>query len=195
VLTPLSKPHGPSYKGYVTFNSIYGNELVKHLDRWFAGDFFVGFKTLNSYWKVPITDSGFKPMWEYAAEHRLPVLMHTWNGDYNSPKMLKDLVVDYPDDSYIFGHSGGGDAGRREVVELAQGNSNVYLEWCGSFCSSILWEDTLKEVDVSQVVFGSDAAMHSLAWELGRLLSVDVPDSVIQPILGGNMRRILQMSR
>jgi hypothetical protein len=30
---------------------------------------------------------------------------------------------------------------------------------------------------------------------LGRLLSLDVPDKVLIPILGGNMRRILAMRR
>ena len=34
---------------------------------------------------------------------------------------------------------------------------------------------------------------HDFNWELGRLLSLDVPDKVLIPILGGNMRRILAL--
>jgi len=149
------------------------------------------FKILCSYWRIPCTDKGFKPMWEYAQQHRLPVLMHTWSDPFNSPAMFRDLLREYPDVSFLFGHSGGVDAGRREMEELAVEHPNAYMEWCGSFCSTILWEETLRKVPPRQIVFGSDAMPHSLVWELGRLLSIEVPDPVIQPLLGGNMRRIL----
>jgi predicted TIM-barrel fold metal-dependent hydrolase len=45
------------------------------------------------------------------------------------------------------------------------------------------------------VVFGSDSYAHELAWELGRLLSLDIPDEVLKAILAGNMRRILSRRR
>jgi hypothetical protein len=32
---------------------------------------------------------------------------------------------------------------------------------------------------------------HDFDWELGRLLSLDVPDSKLIPILGQNMQRVL----
>jgi predicted TIM-barrel fold metal-dependent hydrolase len=68
---------------------------------------------------------------------------------------------------------------------------NVFLETCGSFCTTRRWEDTLKSVPVSQVVYGTDAAAHDIHWELGRILSLDVSEEVLVPILGQNMRRIL----
>ncbi len=184
-------PHGDRFKGYAVFNPNHEKELVAHFERWFSGGFFVGFKILCSYWQVPCTDQRFKPIWEYAQQHRLPVLMHTWSDPFNSPAMFRDLLREYPDISFLFGHSGGVDAGRREMEEVAVEHLNAYMEWCGSFCSTILWEETLRKVPPRQIVFGSDAMPHSLVWELGRLLSIDVPDPVIQPILGDNMRRIL----
>ena len=33
--------------------------------------------------------------------------------------------------------------------------------------------------------------MHEIAWELGRLLSADIPDEQLIAILGGNAKRIL----
>jgi predicted TIM-barrel fold metal-dependent hydrolase len=185
------EPHGDRFKGYVVFHPGHGKTLTQNFERWFAGDFFVGFKILCSYWRVPCTDRRFQPMWEYANQHRLPVLMHTWSDPFNSPAMFRDLLKEYPDVSFLFGHSGGVDAGRREMEELAAEHPNAYMEWCGSFCSTILWEETLRKVPPGQIVFGSDTAPHSLVWELGRLLSIDVPDPVIEPILGANMRRIL----
>jgi len=184
-------PHGERFKGYVVFNPCHGGNLIENFARWFNGDFFVGFKILCSYWQVPCTDKRFKPMWQYAQEHRLPILMHTWSDPFNSPAMFRDILREYPDVSFLFGHSGGVDAGRREMEELAVEHPNAYMEWCGSFCSRILWEDTLLKVPSRQIVFGSDAMPHSLVWELGRLLSVDAPDTTLKPILAGNMRRIL----
>jgi uncharacterized protein len=185
------RPHGGRLAGYVAFNPIYAGELAARFDRYFGGPVFVGFKLLCSYWGVWVTDPRFEPMWAYAERYRLPVLIHTWSGACDSPAMLKDIVRKYPNVSFILGHSGGVDAGRREAEELALANPNVYLEWCGSFCSTIRWEDTLARVDPARVVFGTDAMAHDMVWELGRLLSVDVPDSVLLPILGANMRRIL----
>jgi hypothetical protein len=176
---------------YLAFNPFYGADLVPQFDDWFARPQVVGFKILCSYWKVPVTDARFKPMWEYANRHRLPILMHTWSAGPDTPALTRPIVQKYPDLSLILGHSGGSDEGRHEAEELAAEFPNVYLETCGSFCSARCWEETLKKVQVSQVVYGSDAAGHDIHWEMGRLLSMDVSEEVLTPILGRNMRRIL----
>ncbi len=186
-LTPL----GGKILGYVAFNPYYDKGLISRLDQWFSGNVFVGFKLLCDYWRVPVTDPRFNAVWDYADRHCLPILIHTWNGGYNSPGMLKDIVKKYPNAIFLLAHSGGGDDGRREAEDLAVHNPNVYLEWCGSFCSSIPWEETLSRVGNNQVVFGTDAVYHDITWELGRLLSVKVHQETIAPILGANMRKIL----
>jgi len=132
-------------------------------------------------------------MWAYANRHRLPILNHTWGKDDISS--LKDVVKKYPQAHFLLGHSGGNAEGRREAESLAQGNPNVYLEWCGSFCTPAIWEQTLQRVNPRQVVFGTDAMAHDIYWELGRLLSLDVPDKTLIPILGQNMRRIMARRR
>lgn len=184
-------PFKGRFKGYLSFNPFNGDELESRFDSFFKGDFFIGFKLLCDYHHVSLTDKRFEAVWKYANLHRLPILMHTWGGNYNSPSMLKDIVARYPDAIYILGHAGGNNAGRLEAEELAQSNGNVYLEWCGSFCSTIPWEETIKKLGSSHIVFGTDAILHNQAWELGRLLSLDVEDEDLVPILGSNMREIL----
>ena len=78
---------------------------------------------------------------------------------------------------------------------MAIHHPNVYLEWCGSFCSRIPWEETLKTIDVRQIVFGTDAIGHDVAYELGRFVSLDVPFKKLVPILGENIKRILKQRR
>lgn len=189
------RPHGERFKAYCTFNPIYADRLVPQMERFLADPVFVGFKLLCDYWAVPVTDARLTPMWEYAHAHRLPILLHTWEGPYNSPRLLTDIVARYSEAIFLLGHSGGGNAGRAEAEQLANANPNVYLEWCGSFCCSTPWEETLARVHSRQVVFGTDGVCHDLSWELGRLLSLNVPDATIKPILSDNMRRVLALRR
>lgn len=186
-------PHADRVSGYVGFNPIYAGELIPKLDTWFAGPVFKGFKTLCGYWGVKLDDPRFKPMWTYANRHRLPILNHTWGKD--DIIRLRNVVGRYPRAHFLIGHSGGGNDGRVEAEALAREYPNVYLEWCGSFCSTMLWEETLRTVDPRQVVFGTDAMAHDFNWELARLLSLDLDDQTLGAILGGNMRRILSMRK
>ena len=183
--------HRDRFSGYVVFNPYFAKELTPLFDEYFADDFFIGFKLLCDYWKIPLTDPGFKPVWEYADRNALPILIHTWEGAYDSPAILKDVIPKYRNATFILGHSGGTDKGRREAEELALANKNVYLDFCGSFCTRKTWEETIKLVGNDRVVFGSDSILHDQAWELGRLLSLDLPDEMLKPILSGNIRRIL----
>ena len=193
LLEKVLLPNADRFKGYLGFNPFYADGLVRNFERYFSGPFFVGFKTLCGYWGVKTNDPRFKPMWAYANRHRLPILNHTWSKDDVS--LLKDVVKKYPQAHFLIGHSGGTADGRREAETLAQGNPNVYLEWCGSFCVAAAWEKTLQQVNPRQVVFGTDAMAHDIYWELGRLLSLDVPDKTLIPILGQNMRRIMDLRR
>ena len=193
MLAKALRPYGGQFAAYFGYNPRFGNVLEPALARMMPD--FAGFKTLCGYWGVKIDDERFAPMWEYADQHWLPILNHTWDGGGDSPALLKDVVKTYPNATFLIGHSGGGDAGRAEAVELARENRNVILEWCGSFCSSVPWEKTLKQVGAAKLVYGSDAYPHGVGWELGRLLSLNVPDSQLKPILGSNMRRILSRRR
>jgi predicted TIM-barrel fold metal-dependent hydrolase len=185
-------PHSDRLVAYVGFNPFFDKELIARFPEYFSGKVFVGFKTLCSYWDVPITDIRFKPMWEYAEEHCMPVLSHSWGGPLDEPKLFKDLAKNYPNVAFLIAHSAGTNKGRMDLEELVPHYPNIYMEWCGSFCSNILWEETLKKAPAEQIVFGTDAMAHNIYWELGRLLSLDVSDdAAIIKILGKNMQKIL----
>ena len=181
--------------GYLSFNPRYAEELCPLFDDFFSRDFYVGFKLLASYWKIPLTDSGYNPVWEYADKHRLPVLLHTWDDKYNSPAMFSEIVKEYPGAIFLLGHSGGGTRGRLEAEELAAENDNVYLEFCGTFTTPIPFEDSANKVGWARVLFGSDTGAHSEAWELGRYLSMPVPDEILKPGLAENISTILGLKK
>ena len=187
--------HGERFRGYVAFNPKHADALASRFEAYFSRSFFVGFKTLCDYWRVPITDPRFEPMFSYADRHRLPILNHTWGGTHDSPAMFTEIVRKYPDAQFILAHSGGGNDGRLEAEELAASHPNVWLEWCGSFCATIPWEESFTRVSPAKVIFGSDAFCHNLAWELGRMLSLDLPETQIRPMLGDTMRAVLALRR
>ncbi len=195
LLERLLQPQTERTAGYFAFNPHYAGDLEPLLEAAFAGPVFVGFKTLCDYWGVPITDKRFTPMWQFASRRRLPVLSHTWNGPFDTPALFRDLARRYSDVPFLLGHSGGGTSGRLEAETLAQECPNVFLEWCGSFCTPRAWDETLRLVGAGRVVFGTDAMAHAFDWEMGRLLSLDAPDEVLVPILGANMRAILARRR
>lgn len=186
---------GGRIRGYLSFNPTYADELVPLFDDFFSRPFFVGFKALCDYWNIPVTDPRFEPMLRYADRHRLPILYHTWSGSCDTPAMFDKLAARYPRAFFIMGHSGGVDAGREQAEDLAAAHPNVILEWCGSFCSRLPWERTLARLGNRRVVFGTDAMLHDPVWELGSLLSLDVPEETVAPILGENMLRILDARR
>lgn len=185
------QPYKGRFLGYLSFNPIYGDKLIPQLDDFFSRDFYIGFKLHNDSWGVPVTDSRFEPVWEYANKHRLPILLHTWQGNNDSPAMLKDIVPKYPEAIFILGHSGGGEKGRHEAEELAIENKNVYLEFCGSFTTYVPFEESIEKVGNDRVIFGTDAMFHGTVWELGRALSMNIPDETLIPMLGENMRKII----
>ena len=186
-------PYGERFHGYLGFNPYYRRELEARLDDFFSRPFFVGFKVLGDYWRAPYTDERYRPAWEYAHAHRLPILAHTWGGPFNAPALLREIAPAYPEAVFVLGHSGG--SVRSEAEELAAAHPNVYLEWCGSFTCPDSWVRTVERVGADHVVFGSDAIAHDIYWELGRLLSQDLPDERLAPILGANMREILARRR
>jgi hypothetical protein len=45
------------------------------------------------------------------------------------------------------------------------------------------------------MLFGTDGMLHNPVWELGRLLSLDLPEAQIRPMLGETMQGILARRR
>jgi len=181
------------FRGYVRYNPNFAGEYTgEYMDKLFATGYFVGLKTLPGYMGVDIADPRYEAMFRYANEHELPVLIHTWQGGLGSPKSCAEVALRWPKAKLILGHSGGGTAGRLECEAIAKDPrySNVFFEFCGSFSSTRTWAKTLETIDASRVLYGTDACLHDIGWEMGRLLSADICDEDLIAILGGNAKRI-----
>lgn len=187
------------FRGNLVFNPIYSELYTEELlDSFFKGGYFCGFKILPEYLHVPVDDPRFCPVWNYANKHSMHILLHSFDdGDCGTPARIANVAKDYPNATFVIGHTGGGTRGRREAEAVAQDPryDNCIFEFCGSFTTDVRWEDSLKKIDYRRVVFGTDTYVHDIAWELGRLLSLDIPEEHIEQILGNNMQKVLDKTQ
>ena len=187
-LEQAAAPYPGRFLGHFVYNPKFAdqyNEAV--MDEYFRRGFYVGFKLLASYWRIPYNDPCYTPVWEYADKHHLPILMHT----IPDVKDLTGIPEKYPHAKFLLGHSGGNDEGRLLAYDLAARSENVYFEFCGTFVATIPWQEGIERFGNHRFVFGSDTAHHSEAYELSGLLSLPVPDEVLKPILSDNYQKIL----
>ena len=182
------------YSGNLFYNAIYSDLYTEEiLDRFFERGYFRGFKILPEYLKVDVADPRFRPCFEYANRHHMHILIHTWEGEYGTAMQCARVAAQYPNATFLLGHSGGGTQGRRECEQIAQDPryQNCLFEFCGSFTTPVRWEDSLQRIDYHRVVYGTDTIVHDIAWELGRLLSLDIPETQTEAILGRNFSRVV----
>lgn len=183
------------FRGNLVFNPIYSELYTEELlDSFFKGGYYCGFKLLPQYLGVNVDDERFAPAFAYADKHSMHILLHSFDdGDCGIPNRIAGVAEKYPNASVIIGHTGGGTVGRRQCEKIATDPryNNCYFEFCGSFTTDVRWEDSFKYIDYKRVVFGTDTIVHDVAWELARLLSLDIPEAHIAEILGNNMQRVL----
>ena len=182
------------FHGNLVINPIYAELYTDEvLDAFFAGGYYRGLKLIPEYIGVAITDPCLDGVFRYADRHHLYILVHSWEGKFGTAQQIAETALRYPNATFVIGHSGGGDVGRRQSEAIAQDPryQNCFFEFSGSFTASISWESSLTKIDYRRVLLGTDTIVHDMAWEMGRLLSLDIPDTWIEAILGQNMQRIL----
>jgi len=170
--------------GYATCYPVNGDLGIGEVERCLDAG-MPGIKLHNSN-GFAYTDEKLKPVWEYANERKVPVLLHTW-GDVNK---LAPILDTYPDTPVLFGHSGC--VNQEMYAEYAKKYPNVYLELCHSGSRYGLVEYFVREVGAERILFGSDAPWMGIQQQLGRILFADITEDEKKTILIENPRRILE---
>jgi predicted TIM-barrel fold metal-dependent hydrolase len=184
--------HPQRFRGLVVVNPNYPAGLPDELARYGELEGVAGIKLHPGFHGYPITGPAYRPVWEYAHQRRLPVLLHTWGGTSTSaPALVGGVAGDYPQARFLLGHSGGSWAGHLEAIEVAQRWPNVYLETCISRSPFGAIEWLVREVGAERVVFGTDQPFVDPRPQLGRVAFAKLSDAEKALILGGNARRLL----
>lgn len=168
-------------------------ECLSALKQAVAWPGFAGLKLHPSFHRTSADDPGYEPAWEFAAEHDLPILAHTWSvSDYNpaqryaTPERLEAYVRRFPRVRLILGHAGGRGSGRGEAVRMANAYANVFLDFAGDVYCCRLIETLAESVPPEKILYGSDFPWMDAGTQLTRVLLADVDDEVKNKILVDN---------
>jgi len=151
-------------------------------------DIFVGLKNLTGYSGRGIIDPIYTPFYEYANEHHMPILCHTWGGGLI--KEAEQLVTEYPDLTLLVGHSFHG--AWEEAARLANAYDNLYLELTAVIDEVGPLELLLRKCGSEKIVFGTDLPWFDTIHGVGYIFSTPMTDRDRENILFRNGCRILE---
>ena len=175
--------------GYATVNPNYPEELIAELDRCVSAG-MVGIKIHPDVHQCVVDDVKYRPVWEYAEEHRLPLLSHTGTNGKNPVKSFEGIAETYPNVTVILGHSGFGSEGADQSIEAASKFPNIYLEITGSVIVYGTLERMVRTIGADRVLFGTDLPFIDPRPQLGRVAFAKISDDEKRQVLGLNSARI-----
>ncbi len=177
--------------GYMMADIGYPDRITPELERCLeAGLRAVKIWSYGSIPGHPYDHPNYVKIYEFARQHGLPVLAHTFSVDELA--QLEKRIVDYPTVDFMLAHAGAAD--RERYVELASEHANVYLETCMSASPRGLVEYFVGQGLAPKVLWGSDAPFMGEEQQLGRVLFAQISEADKRMILGQNAARVLGLN-
>ncbi len=137
-----------------------------------------GVKIYPGYEHVYPHDRAFQPLFELAAKHRVPVMVHT--GDTYAPRAkikfahplhVDEVAVDYPDVQFVICHLG--NPWLHDTAELMYKNQNVYADISGLTLEefSAPLEEYMREEVADLILYSgeTDKVLYGTDWPLVRM--------------------------
>ena len=152
-------------------------------------DLYVGLKFLCDYYAVKLSDPVHAPYFQYADDHRLLVLSHTWATPIDGADEGEKILKRYPNLTFIAGHSFHGEWDR--AVELANRYPNVYLELTAVADDRGVIEKFTREAGSDRILFGTDLPWFATHCAIGAILSADITDDDRRNIFYRNGAKLL----
>jgi predicted TIM-barrel fold metal-dependent hydrolase len=182
------------FHGFAFVTPHYPEEMVPELERAVDRLGFRGIKIYPPYFDRPVSDPVWEPVFAFANERELPVISHTWGRDAKCcPSLFVPLAKRYPKASFIMGHAGGGEDGRRFAVEAVREVPNIYLEICSSARNPGAIEFLVAGVGADRVLYGSDIPLIEPRVHVGRVMTADLSVADRRKVLGENLARLLKI--
>jgi len=183
---------------YTTFTPDHLVELADYVQ---AG-MVRGLKLYPGYQPFYPNDPKWTPAYEFAAEHRIPVMIHT--GDtysskgklkYAHPLHVDEIAVDFPEVRFVICHLG--NPWIRDCMEVVYKNANVYTDISGltlgvfedrfeNFMRKQVQEMLVYGVEPDAVLFGTDWPISSMESYLDFMKTLAIPERDRAKIMAGN---------
>jgi hypothetical protein len=175
------------------FNPHHTRDDLRVLEKVLKTPGFCGIKIHPTFHGVPAEDSAYEPVWQFAAEHSLPMLTHSWSISTHNPAQVlskperfEAYISKYPSVRVIFAHAGGRGEGRHEMIRLVMQYENVYTDYAGDIFDLGLLESLVQSIPSNRILFGSDYPWLDPRANLGRTMLAGITDDAKERILGLN---------
>jgi uncharacterized protein len=164
-------------------------ELARSIDRLH----FAAIKLYPPYTPWPFDESPWHPIYRFADERGLAVILHTGSEAQSLPKLVGKIAPHYPRANFVLGHSGNTAAERDQAIAAARSYPNVYLETCSTFRSPGVIEQLVNEAGAGRVLYGSDLPLMDPRSQLGKIITAQISDAAKRQVVGENARRLLRL--
>ena len=154
-------------------------------------------------------DEKFIPVYEFAAKHRVPVMIHS--GDtyapsgrvkYSHPLHIDEVAVDHPGVNFVICHIG--NPWIRDCMEVVYKNKNVYTDISGlvlgnfsdrfeQYMRKQLQEMLLYGVEPDKVLFGTDWPISSMESYVEFIDDIALPSKEKKKILFENSVEVFRL--
>ena len=179
------------FRAYWVLNPNYPDRMKEELKAYPHQKGFVGFKFWSDYHKVAITDDRYRPALEFAQEHRLMILMHTWgNSPYDGPGLVEEVAKRYPEVTILMGHSGYGEWNR--AIGVARDYPNAYLELTAAYHVNGIIERMVQGAGSHKILFGTDMPWFDPHYGIGCIICAHISDEDRHNILHSNAEALLR---
>ena len=179
--------------GFAYVSPLMPETMIPELERAIDQLGLVAIKLYPPYVGIPLSEPIWSPIYQFANQRELVVLWHTGIEAASLPKYIADVAPHYPKATFVAGHSGNCPPLRRQAIDVAKANPNVYLETCSTFRTPGVIEELVNEAGADRVLFGSDIPLMDPRAQLGKIITADISDEAKGLVLGENARRILKL--
>lgn len=165
----------------------FQSELAKYAEN----PVFIGIKLHPAEHKKDFLCGEYRYAYAFAAERKLPVLLHTWGAA--DILRFSEIAKLYPETALVLGHSGGEEAAVKEAIQVAADHENIYLDTACSYVWQGAIEAMVSGATARKIVFGSDAYWNSMEAAVGRVALANITEEEKRLILGENAMRIYRL--
>lgn len=190
---------------YATFSL----DVITELRDFLKDGLVKGLKLYPGYEPYFPSDDRIRPVYELAAEFRVPVMIHS--GDtyspsgkvkYSHPLHVDDVAVDHPEVNFVICHLG--NPWIRDCMEVVYKNKNVYTDTSGlvlggfsdrfeSYMRKQFQEMLLFGVNPNRVLFGTDWPISSMESYLDFMEELRVPEPDRKKIMYQNAAQLFDL--
>ena len=150
-----------------------------------------GIKLYPPFVEKGLDDPCWEPIYAFANDRGLPIISHTDTRPHSQPANWQSVAGRYPNATFICAHTGNMEPARSQAIRLAQDHPNVMLETASSYRTPGVIEQLVQTVGPQRVLYGSDIPLMDPRFQIGKVLTADIPDSAKRLIIGGNAERLL----